>query len=369
LIRPPDETRTPTPKIDTVAAGLTWLLRHQAPDGRWRSADFGSECGKSAGGTCGGAGAEDFDVGVTGLALLAFVGSGFGLNSSTQFGGIRAGDAVRKGIHWLMGQQRADGCIGDQRAPKAMYGHAIATTVLCESFMSSGAADDRLLASARRAVDWLVAAQTPGAGWRYAPRCAASDTDVTGWCLLALQSARLAGLDVPDPAFGGVGAWLDAATDAEGRTGYTARGDDHDAVEGRRAPFASHATPTAVALAGKVLLRHPKDPRNESRVAWLMRDLPVWDGPRIDFCYWYWGSMALFQYDGSGGPDWKSWRGVLWPLLRARQRQDPARCDYGSWDPVDRWGQAGGRVYATAICTMMFQFYYLYDVPSSWRPR
>jgi hypothetical protein len=352
---------------DPVLASLTWLIHHQAADGRWDSAAFGCECGKAAEGSCDGAGAADFDVGVTGLAILAFEGAGYGLNSSIQIHGIRAGDAVRQGIEWLLRQQQADGCIGDWNAPKAMYAHVMASLALCESLALSGGDDDRLRGAAQRAIDWLVAAQTPGAGWRYTPRCGTSDTDVTGWCLLALKAAKLAQLNVPGAGFDGIRAWLEAATDAAARTGYTGRGNDHDAIEGRREPFATHATPTAIALAGAVLLRRPEDPHNESRVAWIMRDLPAWDGPRIDFCYWYWGSMALFQYDGSGGSDWKSWRGALHTLLRSRQHREPTLCNYGSWDPVDRWGHVGGRVYATAICTLMFQFYYIYDVPSPWR--
>ena len=32
----------------------------------------------------------------------------------------------------------------------------------------------------------------------------------------------------------------------------------------------------------------------------------------------------------------------------------------GSWDPVDAWGEDGGRVYATAINTLTLEIYYRY---------
>ena len=33
-------------------------------------------------------------------------------------------------------------------------------------------------------------------------------------------------------------------------------------------------------------------------------------------------------------------------------------CEDGSWDPIDEWGPAGGRVYSTALGAMTFEVYY-----------
>jgi hypothetical protein len=33
----------------------------------------------------------------------------------------------------------------------------------------------------------------------------------------------------------------------------------------------------------------------------------------------------------------------------------------GSWDPVDPWGEDGGRVYSTAMMTLCLQAYFRYD--------
>jgi hypothetical protein len=33
----------------------------------------------------------------------------------------------------------------------------------------------------------------------------------------------------------------------------------------------------------------------------------------------------------------------------------------GSWDPIDPWGQDGGRVYATAIMVLCLEVYYRYS--------
>jgi hypothetical protein len=47
------------------------------------------------------------------------------------------------------------------------------------------------------------------------------------------------------------------------------------------------------------------------------------------------------------------WRDALHENLAKEQRRDGNFL--GSWDPVDVWGQDGGRVYATAMATMALQ--------------
>jgi hypothetical protein len=49
------------------------------------------------------------------------------------------------------------------------------------------------------------------------------------------------------------------------------------------------------------------DPRLSGGCDLLLRDKPQWNGNAIDFYYWYYASLALFQYDGPSGPKWKAW--------------------------------------------------------------
>ena len=72
------------------------------------------------------------------------------------------------------------------------------------------------------------------------------------------------------------------------------------------------------------------------------------------FYYWYLGSNAMFQM---GGEEWKTWSKFLKETLLKSQKgpRDPGA---GSWDPVDEWGLAGGRVYATAMAALALETYY-----------
>ena len=111
------------------------------------------------------------------------------------------------------------------------------------------------------------------------------------------------------------------------------------------------------------------DPMLEAGAKLLARDLPVWNKQKKsnDFYYWYYGSLALNQYDGPESPRpgkgqyWKDWEGALRKALLENQANDPRLCSDGSWDGDDRWGvDGGGRVYATAINTLTFEVYYRY---------
>ena len=58
--------------------------------------------------------------------------------------------------------------------------------------------DRELREPAQKAIDFIVKSQDPRrGGWRYQPQDG-SDTSVTGWQLMALKSAQMAGLEVPE---------------------------------------------------------------------------------------------------------------------------------------------------------------------------
>jgi hypothetical protein len=348
---------------DAVLAALKWLSRHQSPDGSWEAVRHPTRCGllpKYAGTDCPSkAGASDFDTGLTGLALLAFAGSGYTAFSKDTYDGICFGDVVRKGLQWIAGRQDREGCIGSRRDQKYVYNHAIATLALAEqvALAEPGAWDEPL----KRAVKFLVAAQNPGKGWRYSPTCGDNDTSVTFWAATALRVAWHAKVEVPDEAFQGALAWFDSVTDpAFGRVGYTHRGTGKVFTPGLNDSFHHHEALTAGAGFVRMLLgKSPDDPVLRSGMDLLLRDPPrTGDPDGIDYYYWHLGTIALFQHDGPDGARWKAWNEALKDALV--QTQNRAGCKSGSWEPTDRWGGEGGRLYATALNALTLETYYRY---------
>src|SRR5579862_5259804 len=217
---------------DAVRAALRWLARHQSPDGSWAAAGFPAQC---TGEKCSGSGGRDFDTGDTGLALLAFLGAGYSHLSRDEFPDptrpgktLRFGETVRNGLKWLVQQQDAEGCVGPRRG-HYMYDTAIATLALSEAYGMT--TSSTLQIPAQKAVDFLVAAQNPGKGWRYTPRSGDNDTSVTGWAAMALKSADLSGLTFPKSTAEGTRAWFDEVTEGTySRVGYTHKAGPKDSL-------------------------------------------------------------------------------------------------------------------------------------------
>src|SRR5262249_61269420 len=83
------------------------------------------------------------------------------------------------------------------------------------------------------------------------------------------------------------------------------------------------------------------------------RDSP--DGSSANAYYWSCGTLVVFQRQG---PAWAKWNRRLRGELLAHQETDGASA--GSWAPEGEWAPAAGRVYQTALCTLMLEVYYRY---------
>ena len=117
---------------------------------------------------------------------------------------------------------------------------------------------------------------------------------------------------------------------------------------------------TAVGVLIRIFVGHTtKDDEFIAKGADLMaKKLPKWDvdGGSIDFYYWHYGTLAMFQV---GGDHWKKWNEAMKTALVDTQRTGTDGPS-GSWDPIDAWGAPGGRVYATAINVLSLEIYYRY---------
>ncbi|TAJ13704.1 MAG: hypothetical protein EPO68_13035 [Planctomycetota bacterium] len=410
-------TAPPSREERAVLEGLRWLARHQSPDGSWNTAGARELC--VPGSSCvpeehaaGGA----YDTGLTGLALLAYLGAGYAHDSRAFFADTVVprkhvtGEIVKRGLKWLVEQQREDGSFGPGRT--YMYNHALASMALCEAY---GLTRERQWREpAQRSIDFLVAAQRPnpnGAGawgWRYAARQEIelrkeageltdaeyaqqvhdADTSVTTWCVMALKSADLAGLNVPRASLDGALAFIRWVTPRErssgpagnstgggdtarypGTVGYIDPNTAGEKVSGPGDHFQYHsAVMSALGICARAFGEHDaSDPFLESAAKLLVKDLPEVSADKlsVDYYYWYYGSLALNQFDGPDSPRkgqryWKPWNEAMTRALLSLQDATEKSCAKGGWLVPDRWCHAGGPIYATATNVLTLEVYYRY---------
>ncbi|MHC4779175.1 MAG: prenyltransferase/squalene oxidase repeat-containing protein [Planctomycetota bacterium] len=340
-----------------VLMGLIWLKNHQDPDGMWSCKDFSSNCAQ---GCCAGAGSTgNYDVGCTGLALMAFLGGGH----THRRGKFK--ETVKRALGALKRVQSPDGCFGPKTPDgRWIYNHSLASLAMAEA---CGMTNSPLLRGpAQKGIDLIAQSQNPGAGWRYGSKTGKSDSSVTAWAVLALKSAKVSGLNVPRKAVMDALQWFDSVTDPTyGRVGYLSRGDSGSLAPGSLLPRPQE-TMTAAAILCRLFVmgkKARKDPVIRKGAALLTASPPAWDpiGGSIDMYYWFFGTKAMFDL---GGPSWKDWNEGLKTALVPSQRREG--CEIGSWDPVGPWGKAGGRVYATAINCLTLETYYRYSRLQSW---
>jgi len=337
-------------------SALLWLARHQGPDGGWGVQSHAGACKTSRCSTPESASA-DFDIGVSGLSLLAFLGAGYSHLSKDVHEGIRFGEVVGRGLRHLLRQQDAEGFLGPRTGHKEMYNHTIAALALCEAYGLTGSS--LFKDEARRAVDYLVQAQNPGRGWRYSSRSGDNDTSVTGWAVMVLKSAELSGISFPRTAYDGARAWLDETTEeAYGRAGYTHKGTGKVYCP-HNATFEHHEALTSIAVMSRIFIDKKADARVRNGAELVGRDVPSLEPAKVDYYAWYYAALALFQFDGPDGALWNKWsKGMVQALVKS---QSSMGCEAGSWDPADRWGCEGGRVYATAINALTLEVYYRFE--------
>jgi hypothetical protein len=330
-----------------IESGLEYFARTQFPDGHWSLHESPPGVKVDAGSL----GELHADTAATGLALLTYMAAGYTHQDA------KYRDTVRRGLDWLVKHQAADGNLSFRGSePTHLYSQGIATMALCEAY---GMTQDRdLHEAAQKAIDYIIAAQDPvRGGWRYRPRDGA-DTSVTGWQLMALRSAQMAGLNVPDQTLHNVSHWLDLAH--AGRGTYVYNPWNLDTAEERKGRAPS-PTMTAQATVMRMYLGEDRDHALLRQGAdYLLDHLPEPAGAETtlrDCYYWYYGNMAMFLMQGDY---WKAWDARVTPLVRAGQvERGPLKGSWSGSDPVpDIWSTKAGRHYVTAMHVLTLEFRY-----------
>lgn len=330
---------------NAVEAGLSWLARHQFPDGHW-SLDHRPLC---AGGPCSGPGVVKSDMAATAFGVLPFLAA----NHTHQSGEYE--EHVARALTWMIRNQRPEGLLAAPGDGSVMYTHGLAAIAICEAYGLTG--DPRLAGPAQAAVLFLAKCQNQTGGWRYSPESTDADTSVFGWQLMALKSGQMAGLDVPAATLEGCTKYLDSAAKGEagGLFGYMPQ---------------SNPTPTmtAVGLLCRQFLGSRRDDADVVEgVEYLLGSPPT---AKDRNCYlWYYATQVIHNYHG---PDWDRWNRAMRKIWVKSQARDENRCDFGSWDPhepvADAHGDPGGRLMITSIGLLTLEVYYrylpLYQKPS-----
>jgi outer membrane biosynthesis protein TonB len=325
-----------TPSTEAaVAAALDWLARVQSADGRWDADLFGAgRETRTLGHDRQGAGAKA-DTGISGLALLAFLGNG-----ETHLSGKHR-EVVQRGLEFLLASQRADGFLaGEAEFFASTYCHGMATLALSEAYALSG--DERLLPGLKAALQYTIQSQHAAGGWRYKPYDA-GDMSQFGWQVMSLKSAEVGGLPIPQATRGRMVRFLRACSSGS-RSG----------LAGYRPGDRVSRPMTAEALVCRYFLAAENDPAALAEAAaYIGEERPGAGQP--NYYYWYYGTLAMFQRQGD---DWTRWNAAMQAELLGRQRLDGELA--GSWDADDQWGGYGGRAYSTALATLSLEVYYRY---------
>jgi len=306
-----------TPESETaVDRGLAWLASVQKKDGRWKADGRGG------------------DLGHTGLALLAFLGAG---NTSREG---KYKDTVRRALDWIGRNQQRDGRLQRMQfswPEGSFYDQGVATMALCEDTGMTG--DKRYRMVAQKAVDVIVLGQSPKGGFGYAGP--GDDTHLTSFLIMALKSARLAGLTVPKSTFTKLRSFLDNAINRDGTTGY----DSGDSGE-------KGSVRTACGLFSRLFINYDRRHPDVIKIAKLVDKV----GPNIASpLHTYNSTYAMFQM---GGDHWRDWNPRFRDPVVARQVKTGRFA--GSWPPSGRgWGKMG-RVGSTAVYIMALEVYYRY---------
>ncbi|WP_146521045.1 hypothetical protein [Stieleria varia] len=315
-----------------VEKALRWLAEHQRPNGSW---SFNLDLDPCNGRCTHSKHADDTptpSTGATGLALLAFLGAGY----THQTGPYT--DTVKRGIYYLR-SAAAESEFGYDWQQGSMYGHGIAVMALAEALSmtaNDGEFDSDLMHLVEKGAFFTSVAQHPNGSWGYVPG-QPGDTTLTGWQVLSLVGAKRAGINLRTNTLPNAKAFL-MGVKSEKNYSFGYQKPDPE------------LTTTAIAL---TLLMYLGQTPGYSPFDDAIDELAQ-RGPTLTNVYHdYYATMALHHWRHR---DWDQWNAKLRDhLVRTQATQGH---EAGSWHFKDKWGDIGGRLYTTAMCTLTLEVYY-----------
>lgn len=290
---------------ESIHRGLEWLARRQEKDGSFGS---DSQYGRH--------------VGITALACLAFMSEG-----SVPGRGRYAGN-IDAGLQFILNSaSEQSGLVAAETSYGPMYGHGFATLFLGEVYGMSNRPD--LREKLQKAVSLIVRTQNDQGGWRYHPVKADADLSVTICQIMALRSARNAGIAVPKSTIDRAIKYVQDSQNPDGGFRYM--------LDSAGSMFARSAAGVAALFYAGIY----DDESIRTGLAYLEKFTPGKAQEQTHYFYGhYYAAQAMYL---AGGKTWKKW----WPAIRDELIEK--QTDEGYWH-----GQAGSE-YGTAMALIILQ--------------
>ncbi len=282
-----------------ITRALNYLAARQNEDGSW---------------------GEKYRAAETSLALMAFMVKGHFPGRGTY------GAKLDKGVAYLLRRgQEGGGYFGTQQ--QGMYEHGLATLALSEVWGESDR--DEVKDSLKKAVKVILGAQNHEGGWRYGATPQDADISVTVMQIVALTSAKEAGIHVPDEVFNRATAYVLACQHPLGGFAYQPR---------QEPGFAR----TAAGVLSLCMAGHRNSQAMQSGINWLVKQ-PDTKFANSEYYFYghYYAIQSMYQ---AGEAGYQAWYPKIRDALLPKQRPD------GCWQSSE-----GGTTscYATSMAVLI----------------
>lgn len=291
-----------------VERGLAFLAKGQKLDGSWGS---------------------EHKAGVTALSLMSFMLKGH-FPSQGKYGRM-----LDRSVRFLI--QRAKeggGYFGGN-----MYEHALATLALAEVWGMSDR--DEIRDALKQAVRVILKSQAPSGGWRYQPVPRDADISVTVMQIVALASAKEAGLFVPQKTIDRAVTYVRSLqVRFTGGFGYTS-------------PHQEGFARTAAGVMSLLMCGESAKGRAVKAGLGYLNRYPDQKFTKVDFFYYghYYAVQAMYQ---AGESYYQQWYPQIQRALLRKQQSD------GSWRG-GRPGTEGSTAMAVLILGVPYRFLPIYQ--------
>ena len=290
------------PKAEqAIDAALRFLAKKQGQDGSWGG---------------------QYKCANTAVALMAFMLKGHFPERGEY------GELLNKGVGYLLSQAKA----GEGYMGVNMYEHGLGTLALSEAWGMSTRKEIR--DALKKAVDVILRSQATSGGWRYQPMPIDADVSVTVMQIVALSSAKEAGIYVPDKTITKAIAYVKSLQTPEGGFGYM----------GASSPGFARSAAGVMSL---LMCGEGKSKAVQKGLQYL-NTLPksVFKNEQYFFYGHYYAIQAMYQ---AGEGNYQKWYPQIRDALIQKQGKD------GAWN-----GGEGGTEFTTAVGVLILGVPYRY---------